>query len=56
MLPKQRLKSFARDYPMAKLFLLYGGEDTFYEDNITVLPIVKALKNLHTILMDGVVI
>jgi predicted AAA+ superfamily ATPase len=45
------LKSFAKDYPMAKLFLLYGGDDEFYEDNITVLPVTKALKNLHEILI-----
>lgn len=46
------LKSFAKDYPMAKLFLLYGGDDEFYEDNITVLPVTKALKNLYEILIS----
>jgi len=47
------LKSFAKDYPMAKLFLLYGGDEQFYEDNIQVLPVNKALKNLHVILADS---
>ncbi len=46
------LKSFSKDYPVAKLFLLYGGEEEFFEDNIRVMPVAKALENLHEILIS----
>jgi uncharacterized protein len=44
------LKSFAKDYPMAKLFLLYGGQEEFYEDDIRIMPVEAALKNLTALL------
>lgn len=53
---KQDLKgllAFAKDYPMAKLYLLYGGETEFYEDPITILPLEMALRNLAKILSVG---
>lgn len=36
------LKRFQEDYPEAKCFLLYGGEQKLYVDDITVLPIQEA--------------
>lgn len=40
------LKSFSRDYPEAKLFLLYGGEKKMYADGVTILPVSEALSTL----------
>lgn len=41
------LKAFIKDYPMAKAWLIYGGNDVFYDDEgIIILPIEKALKEL----------
>jgi predicted AAA+ superfamily ATPase len=36
------LKRFQEDYPEAKCFLLYGGEQKLYVEDITVLPIQEA--------------
>lgn len=44
------LKAFLKDYPMTKAYLLYGGSDTFYEDNITISPLEKIVKELLTVL------
>ncbi len=44
------LKAFSRDYPTAKLFLLYGGKEKIYFGNITVLPIRHFFKNSLKIL------
>ncbi len=44
------LKSFRRDFPEAKLYLLYGGVREEFEDNIKILPIAQALQNLPDIL------
>lgn len=44
------LRSFARDYPSAKCFFLYGGELERSESGIHVLPIEKALPALPEIL------
>lgn len=44
------LKAFGRDYEMAKLYLLYGGEHQEYHDNITAIPFVKALFQLKELL------
>lgn len=40
------LKNFSRDYPEAKLYLLYGGTKKMYVDDITILPIQEALLTL----------
>lgn len=40
------LKNFSRDYPEAKLYLLYGGAKKMYVDDITILPIQEALMTL----------
>lgn len=44
------LKVFKEEYPMSKLYLLYGGEQELYSDDIVVMPFEKALKNLGTLL------
>lgn len=40
------LKAFAKDYPMASLYMFYGGETKMYVDNITLIPIKEALGEL----------
>ena len=47
------LKSFASDYPEAKLYMLYGGSRQEYTDNISILPVEKALKELPIILKNS---
>jgi len=44
------LKAFQSDYPMAKLYILYGGEKTLHFDGITAMPFEKALKSLQLLL------
>lgn len=44
------LRLFATDYPMARLFLLYGGQQSYVVDGITVMPMAKALPVLGEIL------
>jgi predicted AAA+ superfamily ATPase len=44
------LQAFLEDYPMAKAYLLYGGDRPRYEGRITLLPVVKALKELPALL------
>jgi predicted AAA+ superfamily ATPase len=45
------LKEFKKDYPPATCFLFYGGTDRLYLDDIMVLPIEKALRNLDQLLL-----
>ncbi len=40
------LKAFAKDYPMASLYMFYGGEITMYIDGITLIPVHEALQRL----------
>ena len=40
------LKAFAEDYPEAQLYLFYGGSEQQKIDDINVIPIEDALKNL----------
>lgn len=40
------LKVFGKDYPMASLYMFYGGETTMYIDDITLIPINEALRRL----------
>ena len=47
------LREFKKDYPPAKCFVFYGGTTPLYLDEIVVLPIGKALKELDAILGDG---
>ena len=44
------LKAFTNDYPVAKCYLLYGGNHEEYYDNIHVIPFVKGLERLVDIL------
>lgn len=44
------LKSFHKDYPEAKCYLLYGGARMEYEAGIHILPVSKALIELPEIL------
>ena len=47
------LREFKRDYPPAKCFVFYGGPSPVYMDDVTVLPVEHALRNLHHILGNG---
>ncbi len=47
------LREFKKDYPPAKCFVFYGGPSTLYMDDVTVLPIEHALRNLGDILGDA---
>ena len=47
------LREFKKDYPPAKCYVFYGGPSALYMDDITVLPIEHALRNLHHILGNG---
>ncbi|MFH0854577.1 MAG: DUF4143 domain-containing protein [bacterium] len=40
------LKKFIDEYPMARAFLVYGGDRTQWEGNIRVVPVADFLKNL----------
>ncbi|MBF0532702.1 MAG: ATP-binding protein [Candidatus Omnitrophica bacterium] len=44
------LKTFQKDYPTAKCYLIYGGDRSYYEDNITLLPMAEALPGLPGLL------
>jgi len=44
------LKAFKKDFPQARLYLLYGGAREEFEDEITILPVTKALRDLPGIL------
>jgi len=47
------LKAFARDYPQAVLYMLYGGNRELFIDNITLLPIETALPRLSELLQGA---
>ncbi len=44
------LREFKKDYPPAKCFVFYGGPSPAYMDDVTVLPVEHALRNLGQIL------
>lgn len=44
------LRAFKEEYPIAKLYLLYGGDKELYEGDVFVVPFAKALKHLSDIL------
>lgn len=44
------LRSFLRDYPMARAYLIYGGTEPQYFDQITVLPMEQCLRELPELL------
>lgn len=47
------LQLFKEDYPMAKLFVFYGGKETLYYGDITVLPVAAILPKLSVFLEDA---
>lgn len=47
------LKTFLKDYPIAKAYLVYGGDHQEFHDSITILPIIDALQQLPQILAGG---
>jgi len=44
------LREFKRDYPPAQCFIFYGGSTPLHMDDITVLPLEQAFKNLGQLL------
>lgn len=44
------LKLFKEDYPMAKLYMLYGGTKTYFEQDIRVIPVSQIITRLDTLL------
>lgn len=44
------LQLFQEDYPIAKLYMLYGGTKSYHEKNIHVVPMVEFLKNIKNYL------
>jgi predicted AAA+ superfamily ATPase len=44
------LRAFKEEYPIAKLYLLYGGETQLYDEDVTIMPFGKALIELEAIL------
>ncbi len=46
------LNSFIRDYPMAKAYLIYGGDRYMRQQGIEIFPFAHALKNLAAILEE----
>ncbi len=46
------LKAFAQDYPEAKLYLLYGGQEHYFEGDIEVIPFAEAVKGMVSILQN----
>lgn len=47
------LKAFQIDYPMAKLYIFYGGTQRLYFDQIEAIPVTEALKSLPQILLNA---
>jgi len=39
------LKAFLKEYPQAEAFLLYGGEERYYEDKISFIPLTEFFKD-----------
>ncbi len=44
------LRLFKEEYPIAKLFVFYGGKEPIYRDDITILPLETVLPNLPAFL------
>jgi len=44
------LRSFAKEYPESKNYLVYGGKKTMRDGNINIMPINEALKHLPELL------
>lgn len=46
------LKVFSEDYPMAKKYILYGGSAQYVDQDIHVIPVNKAIKELYQVLSN----
>ena len=46
----KNLRKFKEDYPMTKLYLLYGGERKEYHNDIEIIPFFMAMQNLPQLL------
>ena len=46
------LREFKKDYPSARCYIFYGGTAPQYMDDVTILPVDYALKNLGRILQN----
>lgn len=44
------LKSFLKDYPQAKGYILYGGNRILWEGKIQIIPVIDFLKNMDSYL------
>ncbi len=44
------LKSFLKDYPMAKAYFIYGGQRRIRQDDIDIVPLTDTLKELDVML------
>lgn len=42
----KNLRAFKEEYPAAKTYIIYGGDQIFYKNDITCLPLEYALKHL----------
>lgn len=42
------LLTFKSDYPMAKCFILYGGNQSYTDHDIQIIPLTQFLKNIKT--------
>ena len=47
------LTAFKRDYPEARLLMLYGGKERRYSDSIEIVPTSEALRTLPELLTSG---
>lgn len=47
------LRSFAEDYPMARLFLLHTGKERRHQRGVEIMPLAEALRHLDEILRGG---
>ncbi|MEW6041061.1 MAG: ATP-binding protein [Elusimicrobiota bacterium] len=46
------LRSFLKDYPMAKAYFVYGGDKYIRDGNIEIIPVINLLRNLGGFLID----
>lgn len=46
----KNLKLFKHDYPMAKTYLLYGGEKTYWDNDVQIIPYKSALTRLKDLI------
>lgn len=44
------LKEFKKDYPQARVYLLYNGNDDYLEGDVRVMPLQKAVRELPNLL------